>query len=762
MDDASKTGTVENDGSGILFKIALDSASYKNGSFNLKDSTSNPLSLNKDDFLNYAKEVYGIEYKLSTDSRNPYLYRDATDKETAAFHQTRKDTVKLFMDDASKTGTVENDGSGILFKIALDSASYKKSSFNLKDSASNPLSLSKEDFLNYAKEVYGMDYKLSTDFRNPYLYRDATDKDIASYSQRKKGAVKLYMDEAVKAATIAKTDSSILFKILLDSATYRNGTFKLKDSNGNSLSINKDEFINLANEIYGLEYKLDESNRNECLYRSVTDKEAAEFHKARKEAVKLFMDAAIKNGTVEKDGANILFKIQLDSNSYKNGTFILKDSNGNEFSLSSDDFFNYETELYGTDYKLSTDFRNPCLYRNATDKEKSEFHRPRKEAVKAYIDEAEKTKRVELNGQNLLSRIYLDSSTYDRYSSKFTIMDPSGNELSLDKTDFLNYLNEICGTEYNVDGGSTTCTLYRNASTEEKRLYAFKNQMFHTNLAYQNKDGEWECIAEFSETEEGAVINSFKAKKTEFEKRGLKTKDVITQIELVDSDGNSSFVSVDELDDIPAPASLIFTVKRGSGKKLKELIIEVPVEWNESDIKNESNLSFVKVNDVPNMQNAQNITSKSVETDAPKLTEQKSKTTGGNDMALTFGILKPISAENLFDNSTFGLSVAWEGGNNQTIFNVLQGDFFFNEETKIYLGYDLGVNIGPVFGLYAGGGVGVGLSGDSLSSEPDDYTFGWKANAGIRLVMKKFVCRFDASYISFYGFCAGAFVGFAW
>ena len=131
-------------------------------------------------------------------------------------------------------------------------------------------------------------------------------------------------------------------------------------------------------------------------------------------------------------------------------------------------------------------------------------------------------------------------------------------------------------------------------------------------------------------------------------------------------------------------------------------------------------------------------------------------------MALTFGILKPISAENLFDNSTFGLSVAWEGGNNQTIFNVLQGDFFFNEGTRIYLGYDLGVNIGPVFGLYAGGGVGVGLSGDSLSSDPDDYTFGWKANAGIRLVMKKFVCRFDASYISFYGFCAGAFVGFAW
>lgn len=66
---------------------------------------------------------------------------------------------------------------------------------------------------------------------------------------------------------------------------------------------------------------------------------------------------------------------------------------------------------------------------------------------------------------------------------------------------------------------------------------------------------------------------------SKFESCGLMKKDVIKEITVTEYDGSTRIISASELSKIPAPATLKFTVQRGSGKKIQELSIEVPVEW---------------------------------------------------------------------------------------------------------------------------------------------------------------------------------------
>lgn len=68
-------------------------------------------------------------------------------------------------------------------------------------------------------------------------------------------------------------------------------------------------------------------------------------------------------------------------------------------------------------------------------------------------------------------------------------------------------------------------------------------------------------------------------KGSKLETCGLMKKDVITEISVTEYDGSTRIISATELSKIPAPAKLKFTVQRGSGKKIQELSIEVPVEW---------------------------------------------------------------------------------------------------------------------------------------------------------------------------------------
>lgn len=117
-----------------------------------------------------------------------------------------------------------------------------------------------------------------------------------------------------------------------------------------------------------------------------------------------------------------------------------------------------------------------------------------------------------------------------------------------------------------------------------KCILAFQNGTLHTNLAC-NVDGKWMYVAEFVESKGEVIIKSFRAKKSVLERVGLKTKDVIKKVVLID-DSENEIAVVNNLFEIQAPATLRFTVERGSGKKAQTMIFDVPVEWNEDEVKN--------------------------------------------------------------------------------------------------------------------------------------------------------------------------------
>lgn len=80
--------------------------------------------------------------------------------------------------------------------------------------------------------------------------------------------------------------------------------------------------------------------------------------------------------------------------------------------------------------------------------------------------------------------------------------------------------------------------------------------------------------------EEKKGVVTVKAVAGKFESKGLKKKDVITQMSLKEYDGSTRTVTASDLPKIPGQSTLTFTVQRDSGKKAQELTIEVPVEWN--------------------------------------------------------------------------------------------------------------------------------------------------------------------------------------
>ncbi|MBO6218622.1 MAG: hypothetical protein J6N81_03485 [Treponema sp.] len=65
-----------------------------------------------------------------------------------------------------------------------------------------------------------------------------------------------------------------------------------------------------------------------------------------------------------------------------------------------------------------------------------------------------------------------------------------------------------------------------------------------------------------------------------FIEKGLQKKDVITRITVTDFLGNKKTIQASELKTVLAPATCVFTVQRGSGKKAQTLDVTIPVEWN--------------------------------------------------------------------------------------------------------------------------------------------------------------------------------------
>ena len=301
-----------------------------------------------------------------------------------------------------------------------------------------------------------------------------------------------------------------------------------------------------------------------------------------------YVEMLEQKGSFEKIDSKLKFKIPLDNDLYKDYKFNFTDSEGNGlWSVGSSTFMSKIKKFAGKDYSLSDNSGNPYLYRNPTDAEAKAYNQVRKDAVKLFMDGATKKGVMEKDGSSLLFKIYLGNSTYNYGNGKFTIKDSSGNAYTLNEEDFLSYASEVCGIDYRLNGKYNGSYLYAKANEllQLKCIFAFQNGSLHTNLAC-NMDGKWMYAAELAESKGEIIIKSFRAKKSVFEKVGLKTKDVIRSVVLIDDSGNESPVDLNKLLRIQAPATLRFTIERGSGKKAQTMIFDVPVEWNGDEVKN--------------------------------------------------------------------------------------------------------------------------------------------------------------------------------
>ena len=597
MEEAVKKGTVEKDSSNLLFKIYLSDStySYSNSKFTVKDSSGTAYTLSDKDFLSYAKEVCGTEYNLYYKYNGSYLYRNATEEETDTFYKSRKEAIKIFMDNAVKNGTIKKDGSNLIFKFYLSDSifDYHNGIFTVKDSKDKTYTLAKDDFLSSVKESCGIEYDMYwTHFSDcSFLFRNATAEEAAAYHQPKIDALKPFLDDVMKGAKFEKQGSNLLFKIYFPylSYNYNSGSYSFKDSSGKTYTVDGTYFLSYVKEICGASYELSvNGNTNSYLYRNATDEEISAYQQPRKDAVKQFMDRALNVAVIEKDGSNSLLKIYLadDTYSYGNDSFYMIDSSGNKYTLSDKDFLAYAKEVCGTEYKLHGYYSGSYLYRNATTEEIKAYYQVRKDAVKQFMERAVNVGVIEKDGSNLLFKIYLSESTYNYRNSKFTIKDSSGNAYTLSNDDFLSYAKETSGIDYKLYGSYRDPYLYAKANDmlQLKCVFAFQNGNLHTNLVYKLKD-KWEFPVEFAESNDTVTVKSFKVKKSVFEENGLKTKDVVKKIVVSDAYGNETEIDWKDLPNVQAPSTLLITVVRGSGKKAQTYIVKVPVEWDVDEMK---------------------------------------------------------------------------------------------------------------------------------------------------------------------------------
>ncbi len=112
---------------------------------------------------------------------------------------------------------------------------------------------------------------------------------------------------------------------------------------------------------------------------------------------------------------------------------------------------------------------------------------------------------------------------------------------------------------------------------EEKEETAIKNA-FNKGILHTN-------LVQIQLTEKkGIVTVAAVPADSDFEKAGLLAKDVITDITVKLSDGSTKTIQVSELTQVSAPATCVFSIQRGKGKKAQSLKIEVPVNWNEKEL----------------------------------------------------------------------------------------------------------------------------------------------------------------------------------
>ena len=626
MDGVAKDAKFEMDNKQLMFKIYFPNETYSHrySSVTVKDSSGKDFTFGRGEFLDYVKEACGTQYWIYANDSHPYIYRNATEEEIATYHNQRKEAVKLYMDESIKNGVVEMEGSKYLFNIPISNDVYGgfyNRTFTLKDSSGNAYVLANEIFLGYVKEIYGTEYDIYNiyDYGNyvsSYFSRNATAEEISAYHQSMRDIVKYFIDEAAESGTVEYNGSNFLFKIYLSSSTCRDTKFSIKDASGNAYTLYGNDFLSYAKEACGVEYKLYGSyyySDSTYLYRNATKEEIAEYHQVRKDAVKQFMERAVNVGVIEKDGSNLLFKIYLSESTYRNSKFTIKDSSGKAYTLSNDDFLSYAKETSGIDYKLYGSYRDPYLYAKANDMlqlkcvfafQNGNLHTnlvyKLKDKWEFPVEFAESNDTVTVKSFKVKKSVFEENGLKAKdVVKKIVVSDAYGNETEIGWKDLPNVqapstllITVVRGSgkkaqtyivkvpvEWDVDEMKSIKDIL-----DFKCILAFQNGTLHTNLAC-NVDGKWMYVAEFVESKGEVIIKSFRAKKSVLERVGLKTKDVIKKVVLID-DSENEIAVVNNLFEIQAPATLRFTVERGSGKKAQTMIFDVPVEWNEDEVKN--------------------------------------------------------------------------------------------------------------------------------------------------------------------------------
>ena len=216
----------------------------------------------------------------------------------------------------------------------------------------------------------------------------------------------------------------------------------------------------------------------------------------------------------------------------------------------------------------------------------------------------------------LLIPIYNYSYAHDSYS-----IDDNGTLMYVDSKYFLKRFNEYTGTEYEVlyvnykkeycfvriatDEEKASFTAQKLVAEKEARekqaaaereakekkdaverekreqriLLAFKEGRLHTNLTYDK------YLSVILNEKKGDILVQGFYSDSIFEKVGLKKKDVITAITVTHADGKKEVISYNDIEKIPAPATLMLNVTRGKGKKAETLTFTVNVEWNKDELK---------------------------------------------------------------------------------------------------------------------------------------------------------------------------------
>lgn len=177
--------------------------------------------------------------------------------------------------------------------------------------------------------------------------------------------------------------------------------------------------------------------------------------------------------------------------------------------------------------------------------------------------------------------------------------------------DLSKQINELAGTDYKYRcAGSKDgkISIYRALNDDE--FFQLKKQLIQENDL--DRATSWKASRNLSSKEEALAKETYKYIKAKeyvakgklhtnlneleiadkkgvvivknlpssFIEKGLKYKDVITQITVTDFLGDKKTIQASELKTVLAPATCVFTVQRGSGKKKQTLDVTIPVKWN--------------------------------------------------------------------------------------------------------------------------------------------------------------------------------------